>query len=207
MWTDNRTGVLLTNSLNSELVHILGRWPPPPPPHPLIFCQTPTPSLVVCPLTCYTPSYSCSLVISLHTLFTCYSSLYPSQACNRGTTLRPVHTYRFSPHFYDRHLWSFNVMCEHRHRNTFNPFSNGKKNGLKNVMCEQGFTCSTVWMKPEPLKVCTQGRSFIFSPVDRLNSIFFSHRTNSHDPKAKDDIRQRKWWRGIATVDKSHYAA
>ena len=32
-------------------------------------------------------------------------------------------------------------MCEHLHRNTFNPFSNGKKNGLKNVMCEQGLRC------------------------------------------------------------------
>ena len=46
---------------------------------------------------------------------------------------------RFCVSFYDRHLRSFNVICEHLHRTTFNPFLNGEKNGLKNVTCKQPF--------------------------------------------------------------------
>ena len=36
-------------------------------------------------------------------------------------------TQRFSDRFCQRHLWSFNVMCEQLHRNALNPFLNGLK--------------------------------------------------------------------------------
>ena len=39
-------------------------------------------------------------------------------------------------------LTYFNVMCEQHHRNSVNPFINGEKNGVKNVMCKPGLTCS-----------------------------------------------------------------
>ena len=32
----------------------------------------------------------------------------------------------------------FDVMCEQHHRNSFNPFLNGERNGVKNVTCKPG---------------------------------------------------------------------
>ena len=34
----------------------------------------------------------------------------------------------------------FNVMCKQHHRNSFNTFLNGEKNGVKNVTCKPGFS-------------------------------------------------------------------
>ena len=56
----------------------------------------------------------------------------------------------FLARFYDRHLWSSNVMCKHLHCTLFNPFLNGEKNGLKNVMCKRALQVQFKFCLNEP---------------------------------------------------------